>query len=206
VEMSPTAAEGADARIDIRIASHLREAGYESGFFDQVVIWHVLEHLTDPKETLEEIHRILRPGGQVVVSVPNFSSIQGRWAGPTWFQLDLPRHLFHFPVRGLRQLMETCGFECVAEHHFSLRQNPFGWVQSALNRSRSLPRNALYTLLHRRSPTATISFGALTRWKLRAAYLLGMPIALVLSIVAALLRSGASVHVVGIARDKSDQT
>jgi SAM-dependent methyltransferase len=196
VEVSETAAEGVDPRAQVRIASHLRDAKYPAGYFDRVVIWHVLEHLTDPRETIVEIERILRPGGRMIVAVPNFSSMQSRWAKEAWFHLDLPRHLYHFPSQALKRLVEACGFECRAMHHFSLRQNPFGWVQSALNRNTSIPRNSLYTMLQRGNGAESRALPASTRRKLRLAYYLGMPVALGISLVMAALRSGATVHIV----------
>ena len=83
-----------------------------------------------------------------------------------------------------------------SEHHFSLRQNPFGWIQSALNRVSFLPRNGLYTLLHERPPGGGLPLDAPTRFLLRAALLIGAPFALALSVVEAACRSGATVHVV----------
>ncbi len=199
-EISETAAAGADPRAHIRVASSLHEAGYRTRFFDAVVLWHVLEHLPDPRETLTEIRRIMRRGGRLAVAVPNFSSVQARWSGPAWFHLDLPRHLYHFPKEALGRLLSECGFECASEHHFSLRQNPFGWVQSALNRSPELPRNGLYTLLKQRGGERELPFDAVTRSRLRMAYMLGMPVALAASIVESLFRSGASVCMMAVAR------
>ena len=158
VEISAEAARGADPRAEIRIASPLRDAGYEAEFFDEVVIWHVLEHVDDPRGTLEEVARILRPGGRLIVAVPNFSSAQARWTGAAWFHLDLPRHLYHFPLAALEELLKSTGFAIASVHHFSLRQNPFGWIQSVLNRFGGLPRNGVYTLLHRRSTSAALPF------------------------------------------------
>lgn len=194
-EVSPSAAEGVDSRIAIRIGDDLSEASYPSANFDQVIIWHVLEHVSDPRGTIEEIHRILKPGGEIVVAVPNFSSLQARWSGPAWFHLDLPRHLYHFPATGLKKLLSECGFRVESQHHFSLRQNPFGWLQSALNKLTRLPRNSLYELLHKRNGDRP-AFRIGTRAFLYAAFVLGMPIALVIEIVAALCRTGATVHVV----------
>jgi SAM-dependent methyltransferase len=196
VEMSAEAAQGADPRAEIRIASQLRDAGYPAAFFDEVIVWHVLEHLRDPRGTLQEIRRILRPGGRLVVSVPNFTSVQARWAGAAWFHLDVPRHLYHFPVSALRRLLERTGYRCETEHHFSLRQNPFGWVQSALNRYTELPRNGLYVLLHREEDGAPPPYDARTRRRLRLAYRLGIPIGLGLCAVETVLRSGATVHLI----------
>jgi SAM-dependent methyltransferase len=196
VERSESAVRGADPRAKIQIAEDLVSAGYPAEYFDEVIVWHVLEHLPDPAATLAEIRRILRPGGKVIVAVPNFSSLQARWAGPDWFHLDPPRHLYHFPLSALLRLLRGAGFAPVSVHHFSLRQNPFGWVQSALNRRPALPKNALYVLLHGRGPGESLPLDARTRVRLRLAYLLGMPIALVLAVLASWLRDGATVHVV----------
>lgn len=199
-EISETAAAGADPRATIRIAERLSDADYPSGYFDQVILWHVLEHLPDPRETVAEIHRILRPGGRIVVAVPNFSSWQARWAGAAWFHLDPPRHLFHFPAKALRQLLLQGGFDCLGEHHFSLRQNPFGWLQSAMNRIPVLPRNGIYRLLHRAQQPMANRFDWPTRLKLFTLTLLGAAPAVALSVLAASLRSGATVTIVAQSR------
>jgi len=196
VELSEAAVEGADPRAEVRIAPDLAGAGYAAGSFDQVVFWHVLEHLRDPRGALAEARRLLRPGGRLVVAVPNFSSLQARWAGAAWFHLDPPRHLFHFPAAALRRLLERTGLEPEAERHFSLRQNPFGWIQSALNRRSGLPRNGAYVLLHRRAGGAAPPFPAPMRRRLRLGYLAGLAPALALSAVCAALRTGATVTVV----------
>ncbi len=195
-EISADATRGIDSRAHIRTAGSLSEAEYPSEFFDRVVIWHVLEHVRDPRATIAEIHRVLKPGGQIVVAVPNFSSWQARWAGADWFHLDLPRHLHHFPVDGLKRLLGNSDFEVQSEHHFSLRQNPFGWVQSSLNRSRVVPRNSLYAMLQQGQSD---SISVLGRCRSLLMHYLGMPVALGISLVAALFRRGASVHVVATA-------
>jgi len=195
VERSAAAAQGADPRAQVRIATTLAAAGYPSGHFDAVLIWHVLEHLREPGPALVEVHRVLRPGGRLVVAVPNFSSWQARWAGPAWFHLDPPRHLHHFSLAALRGLVERCGFAIGSEHHFSLRQNPFGWIQSAQNRRVGLPRNGLYTLLYERGHAAA-PFDARTRRALWACLALGVVPALALTVAETASRQGATVHVV----------
>ena len=203
VEMSQAAVCGADPRAQIRIAQNLAKAGYPSSHFDQVLIWHVLEHLERPRETLDEVRRILRPGGRLVVAVPNLASRQAAWSGAAWFHLDLPRHLYHFPLAALRHLLDETGFEPISDHHFSLRQNPFGWIQSALNRADGLPRNGLYTLLHRRERGRPAPFDLRTRAILLAAFALLAPAALVLSVWDAFRRTGATVHVVALRKPSS---
>ena len=157
--------------------SDLAAAGYPSSYFDQVLIWHVLEHLEQPRETLEEVRRILRPGGRLVVAVPNLASRQAAWSGAAWFHLDLPRHLYHFPLAALRRLLDETGFEPVSDHHFSLRQNPFGWIQSALNRvALAAAQRALHTAAppRPRAPRAVRPAHARDpAWRVRAARALG---------------------------------
>jgi SAM-dependent methyltransferase len=196
MEVSRAAVEGADSRAEIRIATNLSEAAYPPDHFDLVILWHVFEHLRDPRRMLDEVHRILRPGGEVVIAVPNFSSWQARWAGAAWFHLDPPRHLYHLPVEALRTLLRSAGFEPRSEHHFSLRQNPFGWVQSWLNRSSRWRRNALYELLQRRGAKARQNIDLMTRCELLSAFAVGMPLGLLLEAFATVARRGATVHIV----------
>lgn len=197
-EISLHAVRGIDPRIQVRIAPSLAEANFPEAFFDKIVFWHVLEHTPNPHEVLIEAHRTLKPGGVIIVAVPNFSSWQATWAESTWFHLDPPRHLFHFPLPALVRLLKEIGFSIRSEHHFSLRQNPFGWVQSLLNRFHRLPRNGLYVLLQRRPPNVAPPFSWRIRWLLWCAFLLAMPWALLLSIVAAVFRRGATIHVIAM--------
>ena len=199
-ERSSDAVQGIDPRVQVRIADDLSAADYPENYFDAVIIWHVLEHVRNPGEVLLEIARILKPGGRIIVAVPNYSSLQSRWAGSAWFHLDLPRHLYHFPVAALHDLLENSGFDCRSEHHFSLRQNPFGWIQSVLNRSPRLPRNGLYVLLQRRKGDQRPKFSVATRLTLYAALVLLSGPALVLAVIAALVRRGATIHIVAIKR------
>jgi len=201
VEVNEDAVRGCDPRAKIRIAPRLSEAKFEEGLFDLVVIWHVLEHLPAPDETITECRRILKPGGRLIVAVPNFSSAQARWSGPHWFHLDPPRHLYHFPYAALCRLVENQGFDVQSSHHFSLRQNPFGWIQSALNRVTRQPMGGLYTLLHRGEGGRTVPFGLATRAAMWAALVVGAPAAIGLSVIAAWRETGATVHIVATRRD-----
>src|SRR5262245_10902694 len=196
VERSAEAARGADPRAEIRIVDTLRAAGYPARHFDELIIWHVLEHLEDPRDTLVEARRLLKPGGRLIVAVPNFASWQAHWSGAAWFPLDLPRHLYHFPLSALCRLLRDLGFEVEQAHHFSLRQNPFGWIQSGFNKLGWLPRNGLYTLLHRRARKEQPPYTPGMRLLLLLLFALATPFALALSIAETLGRSGATVHVV----------
>jgi SAM-dependent methyltransferase len=90
---------------------------------DAAVMWHVLEHLDDPPTALATVRGWLRPGGLLLIGVPNLASLQAEIAGPGWLHLDAPRHRVHFTADGVRRLLVRSGFEVVRTHHLVLEQN-----------------------------------------------------------------------------------
>jgi len=126
-------------------------AGVAPGSADAVVCWHVLEHVEDPAAALRAIHGWLRPGGALVVGVPNRASLQAWIGGPRWFHLDVPRHRTHFTPRGLRALLQRTGFGVEQERHVLLEHNPLGMWQTLAGRATRDP-SYLFGLLKRTAP------------------------------------------------------
>jgi len=112
--------------------------------FHLITLWHVLEHLADPGPVLQQLSGLLAPGGLLVIAVPNIGSLQARLFGANWFHLDLPRHLWHFSPWSLEPLWRSAGLQSVSESGLSAEQNPFGFVQSLLNRLLPGSPNRLY--------------------------------------------------------------
>ena len=79
--------------------------------FDVITMWHSLEHVHRPTEVLRQVWRLLAPGGQLIVGVPNMASAPRRWFGARWYAWDLPRHLTHFTPETLKQMVERAGFQ-----------------------------------------------------------------------------------------------
>jgi SAM-dependent methyltransferase len=117
-----------------------------SARFDLIILFQVLEHLAEPMVTLRQSADLLAPGGVMVVAVPNFSSWQARVLGRSWFHLDVPRHLHHFSPPVLAAAFETVGLKVVRTRFVSPEHDPYGWVQSALNRM-GVRQNQLTRLL-----------------------------------------------------------
>jgi SAM-dependent methyltransferase len=92
--------------LDARCGS-LEGAGFEPAAFDLVTLVHVVEHLPDPRATLEAAVRLLRPGGTLVLVTPNFGSLDSRLHRDDWFPLDPPRHLFLFSPASIRRCVEA---------------------------------------------------------------------------------------------------
>ncbi len=71
-----------------------------------VTLWHVLEHLPDPKEYLKWIHTQLKDEGILIIAVPNFESWDAKHYGADWAALDVPRHLWHFSRSSIEKLTQ----------------------------------------------------------------------------------------------------
>lgn len=104
----------------------LTHAPFRAGSFSLITMFHVLEHLYDPIAYVEAAHRLLAPGGRLVVQVPNAHCWQFVLFGEAWNGLDIPRHLIDFKESDLVSLLDDCGFEVVRRKHFSMRDNPAG--------------------------------------------------------------------------------
>ena len=86
-------------------------ANYPESSFDVITLWHVLEHLARPVETLRSIRKFLKPDGTLLIEVPNFASREAVWLGPYWYNLDAPYHFWHFTPQTLQAAVRQAGFE-----------------------------------------------------------------------------------------------
>ena len=187
-------------RLEFEIAPAMRnivktgaitDAKYINQHFDVVVLWHVLEHLHTTLEHIQQLGEHLREGGVLVLSVPNFDSLQRRLFGRAWFHLDVPRHLLHIESSWLLSTLEQQGYKIEDEQHFDFTQNIFGFVQSAMNVIAPQRANEFYRLLKQgRRGNLLRLFG----WS--ATSLLLLPIAVLESIYSVAVKQGATVTVV----------
>jgi SAM-dependent methyltransferase len=101
---------------------------------DLVVMFHVLEHLADPMTALAAIARRVKPGGTLILGVPNIASWQARVVGSRWMHLDAPRHLSHFSPDAIERALQASGFRMARLDFKSFEHDPVGWVQGGLDR------------------------------------------------------------------------
>jgi SAM-dependent methyltransferase len=157
--------------------------------FDLVLLLQVLEHLDDPLPTLAAMARMLKPGGRFIIGVPNFGSWQARFGREGWFHLDVPRHLHHHTLRSLTLLLRRLDLRIDEVSYTSPEHDPYGWVQSALNRVDG-GRNRLTRLLMRLDPPDPVNL-----LHLAAGCVIGVA-AVPLSIVSWIARRGALVEII----------
>lgn len=120
VEISAKAVSNLEGVAGVRVfTGNLEEARFPTGYFDVVTMWHVLEHLNRPLETLVEIHRVLAKDGILFLRGPEVASPLAKLMGLHWFHWDLPRHLYLFSLETLHSLLRKAGFEVMAVTYFS---------------------------------------------------------------------------------------
>lgn len=106
IEPSSVATRYVREEVDVDVVQGvLNDAPFAPASFDAITMWDVLEHVYDPRTVLDEVARLLRPGGVFVVNHPNLDSIDRRLFGAFWLGYELPRHLYLFPTNLLRCLL-----------------------------------------------------------------------------------------------------
>ncbi len=201
-ELSEPAAAFARNELGLDVESReLTDLNLPDGSFDSATLWHVLEHIPQPERMLREIARILKPGGVLLVGVPNWGSPESRMSRDKWFQLDVPRHVNHFTAPRLRKELADAGFDVRVQRFLAPEFDFFSFVQTVLNRL-GFRQNLLYNLLRRRE--AKLANGKKAGWGQTTITLLVAPLLGALSIpvtlTAALLGLGGSMTFYAVKR------
>ncbi len=117
VEISPWASDVARKKGFSVEGKPLRECMFPDASFDAVTLFQVIEHFADPLAELQEIHRILKPGGRLVLETPNIESPPVRWLyGPRSILVQPDAHLVLFSKATIRRAIEESGLHVEAIH------------------------------------------------------------------------------------------
>lgn len=107
------AAEAADhgRRAGLRILSGMADAANlrRIGHVDVIVLFDVIEHLPDPRETLALCCQHLNPGGIIVITTGDFGSVVAKLAGAKWRLMTPPQHLWFFTPESMRGMSASLG-------------------------------------------------------------------------------------------------
>ena len=119
--------------------------------FDVVCLWHVIEHIPQPRLVLEALHRSLKPGGRLFCEVPNADSVMARTQGNQWAYLDPEHHVGFFDPGTLRRALEATGYDRVETDTIPM----FRYAQSSASvLLKQLPRRLAFSLRSRVHPRA----------------------------------------------------
>jgi 2-polyprenyl-3-methyl-5-hydroxy-6-metoxy-1,4-benzoquinol methylase len=81
-------------------------ADLENNSFDVITMWHVLEHVPNLELQIQELKRLLKPTGTLIVAVPNFKSYDAQHYKTFWAAYDVPIHFWHFSKKAIQSLFE----------------------------------------------------------------------------------------------------
>ena len=99
--------------LELSPSSKLKEL--PSGSYDAITLWHVLEHVHTLHDYMEQLKRLLRPGGRLFIAVPNYTSAESDIYKLYWAAYDVPRHLYHFSPRSIEWLLQSHGMKLRAK-------------------------------------------------------------------------------------------
>lgn len=81
----------------------------EASGFDVITMWHVLEHVPHLNDRIEDLKRLLKPNGIIIIAVPNCTSLDAKIYAENWAAYDVPRHLYHFSPKDIETVFKNHG-------------------------------------------------------------------------------------------------
>lgn len=88
--------------------------------FDLIRLEHVFEHLLEPMQILRELHRLLKPGGILVMNFPGINSLSFALSPRQWAHRDSPRHLFLHTLRSAENMLTNSGFRIAKARQYGV--------------------------------------------------------------------------------------
>ena len=88
--------------------------GLQANSFDAITLWHVLEHIHDLHNYLQQFRKLLTQDGRLIIAVPNYASFDASVYKEFWAAYDVPRHLYHFSPLSMNLLMERNQMKIIA--------------------------------------------------------------------------------------------
>jgi len=119
---------------------NLWEHRFPDSSFDVITLWFVLEHIWDPMRLLSECYRILKPGGQIIISTLNTNSFETKVFKRYWWHLLVPEHLCQFDESSLQSVIQKTGFRIFYLRHEPICCGILGSLQNLLS-SKKIPLN-----------------------------------------------------------------
>ena len=151
-EMSATSAAVAKEKVgndSVLINKDLNDLEHIDINFNIVTLWHVLEHLPEPKKLINIIEKKLVNKGYLVIEVPNFNSFQHFVDKNNWIHLECPRHVTHFTKKGLQNFFDNKRFKVIKSSTLSYEFGFYGMLQSLLNLFVPIPNYLFFYILLR---------------------------------------------------------
>ena len=89
----------------------LTNNSFEDGLFDVIISSEVIEHINNPVEEMQQFHRLLRKGGVVYITTPNFNALERYLLKGDYEIIEYPEHLSYYTPTTINLLLTNNGFE-----------------------------------------------------------------------------------------------
>ena len=154
IEPDPKAAEEARREgVQVQCCS-IEQASFPDGSFDVITMNHALEHVFDPRASLANLRRMLRPDGVLYLLFPTSDGLWFRLFRRDWYHLEVPRHLQFFGHGPFLRLARETGFRVL---HRATRSGGKGFYRSLANAGTRGPLARLAYSLCRYGPGRPIT-------------------------------------------------
>ncbi len=129
------------------VVSDIRCLPFEDNYFDLVICSEVLEHIDDHERAISELSRVLKPGKDLVVSVPRYFPERICWALSKDYHLANDGHIRIYKKKELIDLLEAAGVKTWATHFAHSLHTPYWWLKCLVGPNRD--DSPLVNLYHR---------------------------------------------------------
>jgi 2-polyprenyl-3-methyl-5-hydroxy-6-metoxy-1,4-benzoquinol methylase len=113
IEPSALARNQAIENYALSISENTDLSQYPKSEFDSISMWHVLEHTPNLNKTISHFQRILKPGGKLIIAVPNHKCWDANYYKQHWAAWDVPIHLWHFSKNTIERLFKNHRFRLI---------------------------------------------------------------------------------------------
>jgi SAM-dependent methyltransferase len=121
VELNPNAVKYGNENYGLNILNKdLESANFDSSSFDIIVCSQLMEHIVNPENLLNEINRVLKKDGILIIDSPNYAGLMVKFFGKKWGGYQPQWHVWQFTPKSISELLSINNFKVI---DVSCRQN-----------------------------------------------------------------------------------
>lgn len=113
VEPSELARSQAIKNFNLNVSSDAKLKQFKDESFGSISMWHVLEHIPNIEDTMQNLNRIVTKNGYIIIAVPNHKSWDASYYKKYWAAWDVPIHLWHFSKTAIEKMFNRHGFSLI---------------------------------------------------------------------------------------------
>jgi ubiquinone/menaquinone biosynthesis C-methylase UbiE len=111
IEPDPVSRNKSISQFKLKVFDENKLNEFQPEHFDVISLWHVLEHVSNLDSRMNQLERILKPEGIIILALPNHNSYDAHYYQSYWAGYDVPRHLWHFTPETVKRLAENYNFK-----------------------------------------------------------------------------------------------